>query len=1060
MRDDTALPEDALRRFLGGVGREAFERSFGLDGARLRAGGQELLRLGGEVGESLLAGAGLMNLRAALTRLEEEAKSLVGDGRGRRRLSEAVDAWRQAQRELEERSVPPRAWQEAEAGHAETVATLAEVQEQIRQLAEQSSRLQRVRRVAPLLAELDDSRTALAELADPPLLPTDTESRFPGLLEARREAERDHGRETEAAQRLVAQRSALAHDPSVLLLQDAIDDLQQQRAVVLQATADLPRVEASAASHRGKVEAAIEELGLTLAPEAAREALPPSAARRTVQRLINQHATLQAEQKATARELDAGERARKQAATALAETAEPESPALLRRTIDAVRGEGRLEAELARAQSAAAQAAAVAADALARLPLWQGDLAALRAFPLPLPAECESVSAELDVVTAALKQARADAAARAQDIAAVEEELSRLSRGEAMPTPAAVAAARAERDRVWRMLRRIHDGAPEPPDEHLPDVPLPDAFEALRDQADRLADRRADEAQRVADFVSASDRLRLLRERRQVAEAAAAEASAALAQAESAWRALWGAAGITPSTAQAMAEWRRARDEVLRLGEEAGASQQQYQALAVRRDAAMASLLALLPPASGAETLASLLLRTETRCAAIEAASAEHALRRKALAEAEARLPNLRDAGQGADAALAAWQGQWSSAVGALALQADASIDMAETALAAWARIAKSVPAWRTEAGRVDAMRQSIAGFAATVDSIRARLDEPVTDEQAAVVAARLARRLADARKAAGESTELADRIAAHEAASKDASQRLVTAEEELAALRGLAGVGDDAALAQAIERSRQRDTLAKALERATQALRVQGDGMAEAALRDEAAQTELDSVVGRLAEIEAELAELGNRREELSEQRTNAARALDEMRAGHDAAAMAQQAENALADAREAAERYARLHVARVLLGAGIDRFRKEQQGPLLRTAGAHFAALTGGRYDRLVVDYDDAGRAVLLAIRDTGVECPVEALSEGARDQLYLALRVAAVETYARQSEPLPFIADDLLVHFDDTRAAAAVALLAELGRTTQVVLFTHHDHIARLAERLPGVDVQRMG
>ena len=103
--NDQAVPDEFLRSYLGGASRDQFERGFGLDGARLREGGRELLRLGGEVGESLLAGAGLLNLRAALARLDDEAKSLVGDGRGRRRLSDAADVWRQAQRETEERAV-------------------------------------------------------------------------------------------------------------------------------------------------------------------------------------------------------------------------------------------------------------------------------------------------------------------------------------------------------------------------------------------------------------------------------------------------------------------------------------------------------------------------------------------------------------------------------------------------------------------------------------------------------------------------------------------------------------------------------------------------------------------------------------------------------------------------------------------------------------------------------------------------------------------------------------------------------------------------------------------
>ena len=51
------LPDDALAPFLGGLSQEVFERSFGLDAARLRAGGDEMLRADGDVGSSLLAAA-------------------------------------------------------------------------------------------------------------------------------------------------------------------------------------------------------------------------------------------------------------------------------------------------------------------------------------------------------------------------------------------------------------------------------------------------------------------------------------------------------------------------------------------------------------------------------------------------------------------------------------------------------------------------------------------------------------------------------------------------------------------------------------------------------------------------------------------------------------------------------------------------------------------------------------------------------------------------------------------------------------------------------------------
>ena len=48
------LPDDALAPFLGGLSQDVFEQSFGLDAAKLRAGGEEMLRADGDVGASLV----------------------------------------------------------------------------------------------------------------------------------------------------------------------------------------------------------------------------------------------------------------------------------------------------------------------------------------------------------------------------------------------------------------------------------------------------------------------------------------------------------------------------------------------------------------------------------------------------------------------------------------------------------------------------------------------------------------------------------------------------------------------------------------------------------------------------------------------------------------------------------------------------------------------------------------------------------------------------------------------------------------------------------------------
>ena len=108
----------------------------------------------------------------------------------------------------------------------------------------------------------------------------------------------------------------------------------------------------------------------------------------------------------------------------------------------------------------------------------------------------------------------------------------------------------------------------------------------------------------------------------------------------------------------------------------------------------------------------------------------------------------------------------------------------------------------------------------------------------------------------------------------------------------------------------------------------------------------------------------------------------------------------------------------------------------------------LTLGRFEALRVDFGEDGTARLLAVRDRGEGVPVEGLSEGTADQLYLALRIATIEEHASRTEPLPLVCDDVFVSFDDARTGAGLRVLAELGTTTQTILFTHHTRVVELA------------
>jgi uncharacterized protein YhaN len=155
-------------------------------------------------------------------------------------------------------------------------------------------------------------------------------------------------------------------------------------------------------------------------------------------------------------------------------------------------------------------------------------------------------------------------------------------------------------------------------------------------------------------------------------------------------------------------------------------------------------------------------------------------------------------------------------------------------------------------------------------------------------------------------------------------------------------------------------------------------------------------------------------------------------------------------AEALEAVEKYIRLQLARIVLQGAVEQYREKTQGDMLKRSTELFSLLTDASFACLKLDWDEVSNVALVGVRSpTSEHVSLDGMSDGTRDQLYLALRLASMELYASDHEPIPFILDDILVMFDDPRAVAAIRALAELARHTQVLLFTHHQHLLELAK-----------
>lgn len=140
---------------------------------------------------------------------------------------------------------------------------------------------------------------------------------------------------------------------------------------------------------------------------------------------------------------------------------------------------------------------------------------------------------------------------------------------------------------------------------------------------------------------------------------------------------------------------------------------------------------------------------------------------------------------------------------------------------------------------------------------------------------------------------------------------------------------------------------------------------------------------------------------------------------------------------------------VAAALYDEAKRKYEAERQPEVLKLAGEYFAQMTNGRYCRVIAPLGEVRLEVELT--DSGERLAPAALSRGTGEQLYLSMRLALARAYGRRAVPLPLVADDILVNFDDDRARATAALLNDFaGQGHQVFAFTCHLHLAETFTR----------
>jgi hypothetical protein len=356
-------------------------------------------------------------------------------------------------------------------------------------------------------------------------------------------------------------------------------------------------------------------------------------------------------------------------------------------------------------------------------------------------------------------------------------------------------------------------------------------------------------------------------------------------------------------------------------------------------------------------------------------------------------------------------------------------------------------------------MEADLALFDRDVSDMATRVGRDVVADDAQQTLARLRDRLADTRRAADASQRLQETGAKRAGERKTLVLKRASLETALEEARGTLGAMDIVALSSSLDRLAQRRALEQERGALQRDLVVVADGLDEATLRLEQEGLDPDALPGEIERTTIGQTQLAAAIRDALVQLHEREREHEALSKGRDANAAAAERAEAGAELRDVAERWILRAAAARLASLAIERHRGMVQDPLVERAGALFALSTAGAFAGLKVAYGDDDNPVLMAARAVGDPVKIAGLSEGTRDQLFLALRLALLER--RNGEALPFIGDDLLTSFDETRTAASLKLLAVAGNARQIIIFTHHRHVAELAEAVEGhiVDVVRL-
>lgn len=1056
---DNPLPADSLTPFLHGIEQPVFETLYAIDHEALIQGGQEILAQKGELGKALFtASTGIASLQKISEQLHAEADELFKPRGNKLLLNTLVKSYKDLKVVLRERSLSANRWTEQHNKLEELKSQQADLEREKREILAELARLQRLHRAIPEYSLLADIQQQIAAFGSLQPLPAEVIEQFYHLQKQSRDVEIGLQQKKErqlALQKQIA--TTTLHQP-ILDHTESIHELQQRLGAYLKSQHDLNSLEAMRKTHRLTAGRLLKSLRPDLSLDDVDTLRPSLFKHKLIHELSSRSERLQQQHAQATSGLKRCEAAITQEEQTSRAFAVLPDYSLLEHLVSEARKLGTIDESISQSQTELAQEENLLAQSLQRLHLWQGSLDQLTTTPLPLEETLRQFAAVYDRLDKENLQLIELITQRTSEANAIRSQLKDLaSRGQIF-SEADLAGARQSRQHYWEgiheiLLRKKQDlNRPDPSEA----APLASQFEKAMLKADTIADQLRHNAEQTATAASLRSQLELteqtlaeLRERHRRVQIDHSELSTK-------WQAVWQNLPLVPRSPNEMLAW-LAEVTVIRLrSDQIGTKQRNLKMLTEKRAHSSQGILVEL-------TRLGLPVGTavpDQLFQVIESAEKHLEHHRKTRTEYEQvtiRLEQLRQEKsliektlEALDEQMTGWQTEWIKICAGLSsetmLAPAEAIDRMETLR----EIMHQLDEGRSLQRRIDGIQRDADSFTKDAEIIITQCGlERSGSETLQELTGRL-RKLSDENR---QAAELIKHLKNEQARLKVDIQELTSASanisEQMATMQHAVGCDKPEDLGEHIRQASQLSALVEKESDAQATCARRREGIAEDEFLGQLNQISIDQLPAQIEALQQQINHhIDPRLKELLIEIGQQNMTLQSMNGGAEAATTAEELAQTVNRIQRHTTSYLKLKLAASLLNKQIDQYRKAHQHPLLHAASSLFNQLTLGSFSTLSTDIDENDMHVLSAHKADGQHLYVDTMSSGTRDQLFLALRLASMQLRCQQHEPFPFIVDDILINFDDSRAKSCLNILGNISKSQQIILFTHHQKIVDMA------------